>query len=171
MHRVHHFASSAEAYDASLQEGPVRENDVLVIAAEGIVGLASTDPMAVTTASGALKAFPAMTNEMLLAELVHDAATIGRAVDEALRHRLPVAEPFLSFAGPSHLILSSEVRRTLTRDDIMVTTDALDRRISELRERAATVDQDSSEGLFLQQALAQLSGARERLGSDPRPTR
>jgi len=171
MHSVHHFASSAEAYDASLEEGAVRENDVLVIATEGIVGLASTDPIAVTTASGALKAFPAMNSEMLLAELAHDEAAIGRAVDEALRHRLLVADHFLTFAGPSHLILSSEVRRTLTRDDIMVTTDALDRRIAGLRDRAATVDPESSEGLFLRQALAQLAGARERLGIDPRPTR
>lgn len=171
MYRVHHFASSQEAYEASLDEGPVREDDILVIVAEGVVGLASTDPVAITTASGALKAFPPMGRDMLLAELVHDATAIDRAVDEALRHRLPIADHFLSFAGPAHLLLSSEVRRTLTQGDIMVTTDALDRRIAGLRDRAATVDPESSEGLFLRQALGQLAGARERLGIDPRPTR
>jgi hypothetical protein len=102
MYRVHHFASSTDAYEASLDEGPVREDDILVIAAEGIVGLASTDPIAITTASGALKAFPAMSRDMLLAELVHDAATIGRAVNEAVRHCLPVVAQFLSFAGTSN---------------------------------------------------------------------
>lgn len=171
MHRVHHFASSAEAYEASLDEGPVRENDILVIVAEGIVGLASTDPIAITTASGALKAFPSMSRDRLLAELVHDAAAIGRAVDEALRHRLPVADQFLSYAGPSHWLLSSEVRLTFTHDDIMVTTDALDRRSAALQERAGSVGPDSSEGLFLRQAIGQLAQARERLGIAPRPTK
>ncbi len=171
MYRVHHFASSLEAYEASLEEGPVRESDLLVIASEGVVGIASTDPIAITTASGALKAFPPMSRAMLLAELVHDAIVIGRAVDEALRHRLPVADQFLGFAGPSHLLRSSEVRRTLTHSDIMVTTDALDRRIAGLRDRAVTVDPDTSEGLFLRLALGQLAGAKERLGIDPRPTR
>lgn len=170
MYRVHHFASSQEAYEASLDEGPVREDDILVIAGEGVVGLASTDPLAITIANGALKAFASMGRDMLLAELVHGSVAIGRAVDEALRHRLPVADQFLRFAGPSHLLLSSEVRRTLTRGDIMVTTDALDRRIAGLRDRAASVDPESSEGLFLAQALRQLAGARERLGIDPRPT-
>ena len=107
MHRVHHFASSAQAYDASLDAGSVREGDILVIDAERIVGLASTDPIAITTESGALKAFAPMDRESLLAELVHDAAAIGRAVDEALRHRLPVADHFLGFAGPSHVVLPS----------------------------------------------------------------
>lgn len=171
MHCVHHFASSAEAYEASLDEGPVREGDILVIAVEGIVGLASTDPIAITTASGALKAFPPMSRDMLLAELVHDAVAIGRAVDEALRHRLPVADQYLTFAGPSHLLLSSEVRLTFSHDDIMVTTDALDRRRVALRERASSVDPESSERLFLRRALGQIAQARERLGIAPRPTR
>ena len=171
MHRVHHFASSAEAYEASLDEGPVREGDVLVIAAEGIVGLASTDPVAVTTASGALKTFPSMSRDRLLAELVHDAAAIGRAVDEALRHRLPVDDQFLGFAGHPHLLLSSEVRLTLSDDDIMVTTDALDRRTAALRKRADIVDPESSEGLFLRKAIGQLAHARDRLGNAPRPIR
>lgn len=171
MHRVHHFASSAEAYEASLDEGPVREGDILVIVTERIVGLASTDTIAVTIVHGALKAFPRMSREMLLAELVHDAVTIGRAVDEALRHRLPVADQFLGFAGPPHLLLSSEVRLTLSHDDIMVTTDALDRRTVTLRERADTVDPESSEGLFLRKAIRQLAQARGRFGDAPRPLR
>ncbi len=171
MHRVHHFASSAEAYEASLDEGLVREGDILVIVPEGIVGLASIDPIAVTTASGALKAFPSMSRNTLLAELVHDAVAIGRAVDEALRHRLPVADQFIGFAGPSHLLLSSEVRLTLSHDDIMVTVDALDRRTAALRQRMDTVDPESSEGLFLGKALRQLAQARGRLGDVPRPAR
>lgn len=109
MHRVHYFASSAQAYDASLDAGPVREGDILVIDAERIVGLTSADPIAITTESGALKAFAPMDRESLLGELVHDADTIGRAVDEALRHRLPVADHFLGFAGPSHVVLPSEL--------------------------------------------------------------
>ena len=171
MHRVHHFASSAQAYDASLDEGPVREGDILVILAESIVGLASTDPIAITTESGALKAFPPMDRESLLAELVYDAAAIGRAVDEALRHRLPVADQFLSFADPSHVVPPSEVHRTLTHDDIMVATDAIDRRIAALRNRTEAVDPGSSEGLFLRKALDQIAGARERIGGSSRPTR
>lgn len=170
MHRVHYFASSAQAYEASLDAGPVREGDILVIDAERIVGLASTDPIAITTESGALKAFAPMDRESLLAELVHDAAAIGRAVDEALRHRLPVADHFLGFAGPSHVVLPSELHRTLTREDIMVTTDAIDHRIAALRGRTQAAAPDSSEGLFLRKALDQLAGARGRLSGDPRQT-
>lgn len=52
MHRVHHFTSTRLAYDACFDDPHVREGDVLVIAREQIVGLASSDPIAVTTGHG-----------------------------------------------------------------------------------------------------------------------
>lgn len=57
MHRVHHFWTSSDALNASLAEGEVREGDVLVVVGERVVGLASTDPIAITVNAGALRAF------------------------------------------------------------------------------------------------------------------
>ncbi|WP_242121179.1 hypothetical protein [Sphingomonas lacusdianchii] len=163
MYRVHHFDSSEDAYDACLAGKAVRENDVVVAASEGVVGLASTDPIAVTITAGALKAFPAMTREDLLAELVHGAATIGRAVDEALRHRFPVAPSFLAFAGFPHRLLPNEASLTLTLDDITSIGDAIDHRLAVFAELSKTVDPESSRGLFLAQAITRLREGRVRL--------
>ena len=56
MHRVHHFWTSSDAFDASLAEGEIRGGDVLVVVGERIVGLAFTDPIAITVNAGALRA-------------------------------------------------------------------------------------------------------------------
>ena len=67
MHRVHHFTSTRLAYDACFDDPHVREGDVLVIAREQIVGLASSDPIAVTTGHGYLRTIPAMSRDTLSA--------------------------------------------------------------------------------------------------------
>jgi len=164
MHRVHHFDTSEAAYEASLNEWDVREGDVLVIEAERVVGLGSTDPIAITVVAGALKTIVAMTRDELLAELVHGAPEIGYAVDEALRHGWPVAPHYLGFAGPHRCIPSSKAAVTLTLDDVAVTLDAIDHRIATLTERSATTDAQSSHGLFLAQGLSRLPDARSRIG-------
>ena len=49
MYRVHYFDTSEAAHDACLDDGPcIEEGDVLAILSEGVIGLASTDPIAVT---------------------------------------------------------------------------------------------------------------------------
>ena len=112
MHRVHHFDTTEAAYEASLNEWDVREGDVLVIEAERVVGLGSTDPIAITFVAGALKTIAAMTRDELLAELVHGAPEIGYAVDEALRHGWPVAPHYLGCAGPQRCLPSSQAAVT-----------------------------------------------------------
>ena len=164
MYRVHHFDSSQDAYDAALDGRSVRENDVLVVSTEGVVGLASTHPIAVTVAAGALHALTPMTREEVLAELVHGAVTIRRAVDEALRHHLPVAPSYLDFAGWHHQLLPSEANVTLRLDDITAISDAIDHRLSGFEQLSGTIDPQSSRGLFLASAIERLRAARERLG-------
>lgn len=168
MHRIHHFDSSEAAYEASLNEWDVREGDVLVVACERIVGLASTDPIAITIAAGALKMIEPMSRGMLLDELVHGDREIGNAVDEALRHGWPIAPHYLVFAGPGRCVTPQQATAGVQFDDVIVAVivDAIDHRITALTERATTVDPESSQGLFLAQGLAHLKTARSRFRSD-----
>ena len=47
MHRVHYSDTSAAAYEACLDESPcIVEGDVLAVISEGVIGLASSDPLA-----------------------------------------------------------------------------------------------------------------------------
>jgi len=51
---IHRFASTGEAYDATQCDSDIENGDVLVIAAEGVVGIADTWPFAVTENFGKL---------------------------------------------------------------------------------------------------------------------
>ncbi|TVV76977.1 hypothetical protein [Sphingomonas solaris] len=168
MHRIHHFDTSEAAYEASLNEWDVREGDVLVIASEQIVGLASTEPIAITIAAGALKTIEPMSRGMLLDELVHGEREIGHAVDEALRHGWPVAPHYLAFASPGRCVTPQQATTGVQFDNVIVAVivDAIDHRITALTERATTVDPESSQGLFLAQGLAHLKTARSRFRGD-----
>jgi len=169
MHRIHHFDTSEAAYQASLNEWDVREGDVLVIVSEQIVGLASTEPIAITIASGALKTIEPMPRGMLLDELVHGDREISHAVDEALRHGWPVAPHYLGYAAPGRCITPEQAATGAQLDDVTVAVivDAIDHRIAALTERATTVEPDSSQGVFLARGLAHLKTARSRLRGDP----
>lgn len=167
MHRIHHFDTSQAAYEASLNEWDVREGDVLVIASEQIVGLASTEPIAITIAAGALKTIEPMPRGMLLDELIHGDREIGHAVDEALRHGWPVAPHYLHFASPTSRMSLQQTPAGMALDDLTVTVilDAIDHRIAALTERTQTVDPQSSQGLFLAQGLTRLKTARLQIAS------
>ena len=49
---IHRFESTAEAYDACQCDDTIRTGDVLIVAPEGVVGIAGTWPVAVTQAHG-----------------------------------------------------------------------------------------------------------------------
>lgn len=51
---VHHFSSTEDAYDACQCDEAIKTGDVLVIASEGVVGVAYTWPFAVTPEAGEL---------------------------------------------------------------------------------------------------------------------
>jgi hypothetical protein len=165
MHRVHHFRTTQLAYNACFDDPHVREGDILVVAAERVVGIASTDPIAVTTTHGELKTIPAMPRDALLAELAHGAETITHAVKEALRFQFDVAPHFLAFAGPTHTLFASETIVVLTFDDLLVTTDAIDHQITALQQRLDAAEPGSSRALFTQHAIVRLRAAREKLAS------
>ena len=172
MHRVHYFDTSAHAFDACIEErSGLREGDVIVVLAEGVVGLASADPIAVTGETGALRHLPAMTREVLLAEIVHDATQITDAVETALVHRLAVEPQYLSFASRRHLLRADEAAVVLRLDDILAVADAIDHRLRALEARLDAVTPDSSQALFLARGIEQLAEARNRLATyarDPR---
>jgi hypothetical protein len=66
MYRVHYFDTSEAAHDACLDDGPcIEEGDVLAILSEGVIGLASTDPIAVTLDPGALRIVRPMAMDVL----------------------------------------------------------------------------------------------------------
>lgn len=52
--KIHHYETTVAAYAATQSDDQVREGDVLIIESEGVVGLASTWPVAVTELSGEL---------------------------------------------------------------------------------------------------------------------
>lgn len=165
MNRVHHFPTSQHAFNACFDDPHVREGDVLVVAPEGVVALASTDPIAVTTAHSDLRSFPTMDRDRLLAELVHDAHQITFAVEEALRHHFPVAPHFLAFAGPRHALHATETTVVLHLDDLLVTSDAIDHRITALQQHLTGAERGSSRALFTENAIERLRTARGKLGN------
>ena len=89
MQQVHNFETTAEAYD-SVQVGEtdagseVNAGDILVIAAEGVVGVADTWPVAVTQANGALhQRDPNFSWERLAADIGVEAECFDAAIEHA----------------------------------------------------------------------------------------
>lgn len=170
MHRVHYFDTSEQAFDACLADDQTTpEGDVIVILSEGVVGLASTCPIAVTREAGVLQRIPSMARDVLLSELVHDAAQLRNAVETALVHRLSVEAQYLTFASTGHQLRRDEAAIILRFDDLLVIADAIDRRVDGLRDRLETVRPDSSQGLFLAHGISRLTQARHRLGDYTQP--
>lgn len=168
MHRVHFDDSSEAAYEACLDDSPcIQEGDVLAILAEGIIGLASSYPLAVTLTIGALHSLRPMTAETVLRETVHDADQWRHAVELALAHHLPVAPHLLAFALRCVPLPATQTVVALTLDDIMMSLDAIRHREAHLTRRAALVDAESSQGLFLTSALRKLATARRHLERHP----
>jgi hypothetical protein len=52
--KVWHFDSTGDAYDATQCREEIKSGDILVIASEGVVGIADTWPFAITEAHGHL---------------------------------------------------------------------------------------------------------------------
>jgi hypothetical protein len=157
MYRVHYFDTSEAAHDACLDDGPcIEEGDVLAILSEGVIGLASTDPIAVTLDPGALRIVRPMAMDVLLAELVH---------------HLPVQPHFLAFVAPALPYPYPQTVVALSFDDIMLTIDAIHHRITALERRLGTLESDSAHAFFLQRSIDHLSAARKRLMRHPRPPR
>ncbi|WP_312924375.1 hypothetical protein [Stutzerimonas nitrititolerans] len=94
MPTIHEFASSSDAYDSTQCDESVRKGDALLIASEGVVGLAWTWPVAVTASAGELHE---LTDEdgIKPAAVIQDAGwtdeQLKLAVGTATQHGLPVA--------------------------------------------------------------------------------
>ena len=171
MHRVHYYDTSAAAYEACLDESPcIVEGDVLAIISEGVIGLASSDPLAVTIDAGALRSLAPMSSAAILRETVHDADKWRHAVELALAHHLPIAPQFLPFALRCVPLSPSQTVVALTLDDVMMAIDAIRHRETQLTKRAALIDAESSHGLFLASALCKLATARRHLERHPPAT-
>ena len=171
MHRVHFYDTSAAAYEACLDQSPcILEGDVLAIVPEGVIGLASTDPLAVTIETGALRTLTPMSSARILRETTHDADQWRHAFELALAHHLPIAPHFLPFALRCVPLLPSQTVVALTLDDVMMAIDAIRHRETQLTKRAALIDAESSHGLFLNSALRKLATARRHLQRHPPAT-
>lgn len=171
MHRVHYYDTSAAAYEACLGESPcIVEGDVLAVISEGVIGLASSDPLAVTIDAGALRSLQPMSSAAILRETVHNADQWRHAVELALAHHLPIAPHFLPFALRCVPLSPSQTVVALTLDDVMMAIDAIRHRETQLTKRAALIDAESSHGLFLASALRKLATARRHLERHPPAT-
>ena len=51
---VHYFESTRDAYDACQCDDNIKQGDLLIIESEGVVGIADTWPVAITTECGDL---------------------------------------------------------------------------------------------------------------------
>lgn len=167
MYRVHYYDNSEAAYDACLDTPCIEEGDVIAILSEHVIGLASSDPIAITLEHGAFRAVPAMPASRLLEELVHDRDQLRHAVELALAHHLPVAPHFLAFALRNVPLPVTCTVVALTLDDIMVAVDAIRHHETRLNKRAGLVDPQTSHGLFLASTLRKLATARRHLSEHP----
>ena len=97
MHRVHHFASSAAALSA-LRDNQVEPQDVLIATDECVVATAGATPFAVTVEAGSFVVLDdaAADENGMIAGVPID--TVVKAVDEAVRHYMPLADPFVPYA-------------------------------------------------------------------------
>lgn len=94
MAAIHEFASSSDAYDATQCDESVRKGDALLIASEGVVGLAWTWPVAVTARAGELHELSdedRMTPAAVIQEAAWTDEQLKLAVATATQHGLPIA--------------------------------------------------------------------------------
>lgn len=94
MAAIHEFASSSDAYDATQCDESVRKGDALLIASEGVVGLAWTWPVAVTARAGELHELSdedRMTPAAVIQEAAWTDEQLKLAVATATQHGFPIA--------------------------------------------------------------------------------
>ncbi|MFW2854615.1 hypothetical protein ACM61V_22505 [Sphingomonas sp. TX0543] len=108
---------------------------------------------------------------MLLAELVHGASQIRRAVATALLHHLPVQPHFLAFVAPALPYPYPQTVVALSFDDIMLTIDAIHHRIKALERRLGTLESTARTPSSCNARSIISSAARKRLMRHPRPPR
>jgi hypothetical protein len=78
--RVHEFASTGDAYDATQCRDDISNGDTLVIASERVIGIADTWPVAVTVEFGKLHT-PA--DNVTLAQCFEDRKITAEAIEQA----------------------------------------------------------------------------------------
>ena len=91
---THAFRTSGEAYAACQCDEAIKQGDLLVIASEGVVGIADTWPVAVTVTRGELHA-PAdgyTLAQCMTGRFAKVEQTIARAKAIAEQHRWPVRD-------------------------------------------------------------------------------
>lgn len=87
----HFFDSTEDAYDAA-NEGEVNQGDILVVADEGVVGLAWAYPVAVTEQHGEFHHVENGSHADIFADAKFNPATVQVAIKVATDYGYPLAE-------------------------------------------------------------------------------
>ena len=156
-------ASSHRARQAALSKATVRRGDILVIAAEEIVGIASASPAAITLAHGDLDSPAFSSNETVTRDLRLDHVSIRDAIEDAFRHGFPVQEQYLPFAGRDRAIGASESVVNLTADEILAIAEAINFRVQSLEALIADDGHNRPSGQALRAVVARLRSGRAKI--------
>ena len=163
MIRIHYFATSTEARQAALSKATVRRGDILIVAAEEIVGIASALPVAITVAHGGLDSPTFSSNETVTHDLRLDYVSIRDAIEEAFRHGFPVQEQYLNFAGRDRAIGTSERVVTLTADEILVIAEAINFRVQSIEALIAQGGHSRASEQALRAVVTRLRSGRTKI--------
>ena len=166
MEIVYHFDTASAALLAC-DNGDVVNGSVLVIAADCIVGLASSPPRAITARTGPFKPFFGNARSAILTESSHSAQQIRAAVDEAYRHGFPVPEALADFATLRSEMSACAREYRLTSDEVLALVEAYEARSTEFWKTMSRAGADTSAARILQASIANLSAARRKLLDRP----
>lgn len=162
MHRVHHFASSAAALSA-LRDNQVEPQDVLLVADECVVATAGPTPFAVTVEAGSFAVLDdATADENGLVDGV-PVDTVVKAVDEAVRHYMPLADPFVPYATLPLRSSGCALAHSFTFDEILLVAEAINHRARRFAEKLAQSPDDHVARSVWIASIAQLETARHKL--------
>ena len=159
MHRVHHFASSAAALSA-LRDNQVEPQDVLIATDECVVATAGATPFAVTVEAGS---FVVLDDAAADENAGVPIDTVVKAVDEAVRHYMPLADPFVSYATLPLRSSGCALAHSFTFDEILLVAEAINHRARRFAEKLAQSPDDHVARSVWIASIAQLETARHKL--------
>ena len=162
MYRVHHFASSAAAPSA-LRDNQVEPQEVLLVADECVVAIAGPTPFAVTAEAEDFAVLDDATADAtgLIAGVPVD--TVVKAVDEAIRHDMPLADPFVPYATHPLRTLGCALAHIFNFDEILLVAEAINHRARRFAEKLARAPEDYVARSVWIASIGHLETARQKL--------
>lgn len=162
MHRVHHYATSAAALSA-IRDSQIEAQDVLLVEAECVVATAGPTPFAVTDEAGGFATLDDATpdeNGFISGVTVE---AVVHAVDEAFRHYMPVADPFVRYATLPLRSSGCARSHAFTFDEILLVAEAINHRARQFAAKLTQTPDDHIARSVWIASVAHLENARQKL--------